>query len=593
MVEYNPDKRAANLKKQIRFQKSVGKLPGKALQARQDGVVSLVASGESIGSACAKVGVRVNTHEQWRQRWPAHYAQRIDLARAKFKGTFVPEQVPFDPAFRQVHFDYSTPNHLQKLMDVLNEQEDLARSEKSRRRRVLVLMPPEHAKSTMLEDYVTYRISQDPSFRCVLISATLGQARKRTGVIQRRLTERKEFADFIDTYGPFKAEFRIDAKPWTNNYFTVLNAPSDQRDYTLEALGVGGTIYGNRADVIVFDDIATKKNQTPAEIEKQWEWIWGEVRSRLVKGGLFVVIGTRIREGDIYTVMEEKGFFADKVILPAITREPGTLSDKDPGEALWEEENPLQELLLTRAEDPRQFELMYQQNPLPSIGAVFSEEMLRACHDKNRYVGHIPDGTYVVAGVDPSVSNFTAGVVMGVKRSGERFLIDAFAEKGLTGEGGDLQAGVVEFIVELCAKYRVKTLAVENNSWAKLINHSFSLRSKLYDLGVRHLPVAIGPASGVAEEHAVSQLSGLFTNGLISLPASTFSLTHLEPFFHQLLTWTGGKQHWRKNQDIVKAFRMAEHAAKDYLKGAAIKKRPYQEPGRPSYMRERKMATSV
>src|SRR3972149_2967340 len=258
-------------------------------------------------------------------------------------------------------------------MDVINEQDRLAEGEGARDRRVLVLMPPEHAKSTLLENYVTYRISQDPEFRSLFISSTLNQAKKRVGVIQRTLTDRRQYADFIDTYGPFESEVRMDRKPWTANYFTTLHAPAHQRDYTLEALGVGGTIYGNRADGI---------------------------------------------------------FFTDKVLIPAITREPGTLSEEDPGEALWEEWVALKDLLKLRESDPRMFELMYQQNPLPSIGAVFTEEMLKACYDSERYIGEIPEGTHVICGIDPGVKQYTAGVVMAVKPNGYRYLVDIWNEKG-------------------------------------------------------------------------------------------------------------------------------------------------------------------
>jgi len=563
LTQYNPDERAQNRARQARHRTKKG-LPGKALQARQDQLISLVAQGETISSACALMGISRATPDQWKKRWPEYWGQRINRAMARSSGEFLAKPVPFDAAFRKNMLGYETPRHLQTLMDVINEQERLAQEEGSRDRRVLVLMPPEHAKSTLLENYVTYRISQDPEFRSLFISSTLNQAKKRVGVIQRTLTDRRQYADFIDTYGPFESEVRMDRKPWTANYFTTLHAPAHQRDYTLEALGVGGTIYGNRADVIVFDDIATFKNQTPAEIEKQWEWIWGEVRSRLVKGGLFIVIGTHMREGDIYTVMEEKGFFTDKVIIPAITREPGTLSEDDPGEALWEEWVALKELLKLRESDPRMFELMYQQNPLPSIGAVFTEEMLKACYDSERYIGEIPEGTHVICGIDPGVKQYTAGVVMAVKPNGYRYLVDIWNEKGLTGEGGDFGAGVVEFIAELCKTYGVRTLAVENNSWANLINTSLNLRMKLFNLGVSHHAVPIGPASGIKETEAIRQLSGLFTNGLISIPASPGSLRHpgLVEFQTQLLTWNGEGQHWRKKFDILKAFRMAEYAAR-------------------------------
>lgn len=333
---------------------------------------------------------------------------------------------------------------------------------------------------------------------------------------------------------------------------------------TVQALGWTGEIYGDRNDLIVFDDIATQKNQTLAIIEAQWEKIWGEFRTRIRKGGLFLVVGTRVREGDIYSVMEQKGFFTDVVILPAIVREPGTLSDDDPGEALWEEGTSMEELLSIRDTDPRLFELMYMQNPLPSVGAVFPHDAIESCYDDMRTIGDIPEGSVVVAGVDPSVNNYTAGVVFAMKRThtGEwmRYLVDVWNEKNLTGDGGDNHIGVVDFIVELCRTYRVAVLCVEDGAWMSLINNAFTLRSKLYDLGVRHIPIKATEQTVGAE--AIRQLSGLFTHRLISLPGTPSAKAHLHEFEKQLLMWTGEKSHWRKSFDIVKALRQAEHAAK-------------------------------
>lgn len=507
--------------------------------------------------------VRSNTVEKWIERDPL-FALRYEKAKAKSRGDYVAPVVPFDAAFRQRFFNHSTPPHIQKLINLINEQVEIAEREQRRDRRILILIPPEHAKTTLIQEYLVYRMSMDETFRASVICSTLNQAKKRIGAISRMLTDRSEYADLIDTYGPFKSDTRADLKPWTSEHITHLRAPAAQIDYSLQAMGWTGSIYGDRMDIIVYDDIATLKNQTPAMIEAQWEKTWGENRSRIRKGGLFVVIGTHMREQDIYTVMQDKRFFSDIVVMPAIVREPGTKSEDDPGEALWEDGTSLAELVKLREDDIRMFELMYQQNPLPSVGAVFPYDSIESCYDDQRKIGDIPDGSVVVAGVDPSVSNYTAGVVIAVKhvKDGEymRYLVDVWNEKNLTGEGGDNHMGVVDLIVQLCREYKVQILCVEDGAWMSLINNAFTLRSQLHDLGVRHIPIKATEATVGAE--AIRQLSGLFNHRLINLPGTQGSKQRLKDFQQQLLTWTGEKQHWRKAFDIVKAFRQAEHAVK-------------------------------
>lgn len=530
---------------------------------RQERVIALTAQGIPRVEIEAMVGIRSKTIDHWMRNEPMFRA-RYRGARDKAKGEYVAQDAPFDARFRSTFFNHPTPPHMQRIIDVLNEQTEIAEREGRRDRRVLILLPPEHGKTSLIQEYLVYRIAMDPTFRASMICSTLNQARKRIGAISRMLTDRSEYANLIDTYGPFKSEVRADQKPWTADHITNMHAPAAQVDFTLQAMGWTGSIYGDRMDIIVYDDIATLKNQTPAQIEAQWEKTWGENRSRIRKGGLFIVIGTHMKEGDIYTRMQDKGFFSEVIVMPAIVREPGTLSDDDPGEALWEDNVSLAELLKLREDDTRMFELMYQQNPLPSVGAVFPHEAIEACFDPERFIGNIPDGSIIVAGIDPSVSNYTAGVVMALKKheSGEwmRYLVDVWNEKNLTGEGGDNYMGVVEFIVELCKTYRVQTLCVEDGTWMSLINNALTLRSQLYELGVNHVPIQVSDQTVGAE--AIRQLSGLFTHRLINLPGSPQSRHHLSQFTTQLLTWTGERSHWRKSFDIVKAFRQAEHAVR-------------------------------
>ena len=552
---------------------------------RQDNFLAAIAQGmPRVEAAMAHGKVKDATIDQWLAR-STEFRFRYGQAKAKARGEWKLNKLPFDADFRKKFFGYSTPSHMQKLIDVINEQVAIAEKEQTRDRRVLILMPPEHGKSTVaVEEYISYRIAMDPTFRASIVCATQGKARKRLGAIGRMLTDRHAYADLIDTYGPFRAEDRLDQKPWTADYFMHVRAPAAQRDYTCQALGLSGDIYGDRMDLIVYDDIATLKNQTPAEIEKQWEKTWGECRSRVRKGGLFLVVGTHMREGDIYTVMQDRGFFTDVVIMPAIVEEPD--EEGNGGAALWGEGTSLKELLKLREDDLRMFELMYQQNPRPSVGAIFTQEMLESCYDDTRWIGHVPEGSLVVAGIDPSVSNYTAAVVFALKRSetGEwfRYLVDVRNEKGLTGEGGDHYRGVIDFIIDVCRDYKVNTLCVEDGSWMTLFNESSLLRHRLTDLGVRHIPIKATEQTTGAE--AIRQLSRLFTNRVINIPGDQKAKRHLTAMFNQFLTFTGEKQHWRKAFDIVKAFRQAEHAVK--MMTGSHGKPAYTEYDLPGWMRE-------
>ncbi len=65
-----------------------------------------------------------------------------------------------------------------------------------------------------------------------------------------------------------------------------------------QALGIGGQIYGARADLIILDDCVTLSNS--GEYEKQIRWIQQEVLTRIGPTGKLLIVGTRVDPIDMY-----------------------------------------------------------------------------------------------------------------------------------------------------------------------------------------------------------------------------------------------------------------------------------------------------
>ncbi|MCL5460341.1 hypothetical protein M3M33_17015, partial [Loigolactobacillus coryniformis] len=63
-------------------------------------------------------------------------------------------------------------------------------------------------------------------------------------------------------------------------------------------MGIGGQIYGARADLVILDDCVVLGNS--AEWEKQMTWLNIEVASRLGPAGKLLVVGTRVAPVDLY-----------------------------------------------------------------------------------------------------------------------------------------------------------------------------------------------------------------------------------------------------------------------------------------------------
>ena len=150
------------------------------------------------------------------------------------------------------------------------------------RNRLLVNVPPEHAKSTVITvNYSTYRIALNPNVRIIVVSKTLSKAREFVYSIKQRLSHPR-WLKLQTAYGP-EGGWKQDADTWrTDTVYLGSDARnSSEKDPTLQALGMGGQIYGARADLIILDDCITTANAH--EWEKQIEWLQKEVITRLGK----------------------------------------------------------------------------------------------------------------------------------------------------------------------------------------------------------------------------------------------------------------------------------------------------------------------
>src|SRR5690349_572324 len=167
---------------------------------------------------------------------------------------------------------------------------------------LMINTPPEHAKSTTITvNYVTYRICQDPNIRIIIVSQTQEMAKRFLRAIKDRLASpnpnyRKLQIDFAPDGG-----FNANSAAWTADsiYVNPEMRDSGEASPTVQALGLGGQIYGSRCDLMIFDDTVTGKNAH--EYAKQMDWMQREVYNRKSQfGSKMLLIGTRLAPVDLY-----------------------------------------------------------------------------------------------------------------------------------------------------------------------------------------------------------------------------------------------------------------------------------------------------
>lgn len=501
---------------------------------------------------------------------------------------------PFDAAFRKEYFGLDTPLHIQLSMDLIN---DLKPGEAG-----AICIHPEGAKSAIAEDFISWNVAHNPDIRTLLVSKTQGHAQKLLGRVKRRMTDHGIAPKYIDDYGPFQPEHRDMA--WTNSRITVARQTSGERDYTVEAIGVGGQVLGTRTDWMLLDDIAAPENQGEAEIEKLLEWVRLVAFTRVGISGSQLFIFNRIKEVDIYRHLFDEGYFDKTLVIPA-ERPPGYLNsyriapgyppvmkEPDPGGFMWPERFPGRDgtpgggyELIKKKVGARIWELNYQQKDEVSHGAKFPRDMVENCFNPTFKAQEVPPGYVVVTGIDPSAVNYSAGVALGINpKTKKLLLVDVWNEKGLVGDGGDILPGLVQFIVELNSKYGSRRCNLEHNSTFILLSSSLSLRSQLADLGVRLHPVRTLKQEN--DDLSIEQLSAVFANQMIDIPSRDGSKLHFREFIEQLVRWRPGDKKIVK--DMVKAFQFAVIASRQYIQ-AQHEDYEYEGPALPSYVQRKQV----
>jgi predicted phage terminase large subunit-like protein len=142
------------------------------------------------------------------------------------------------------------------------------------------------------------------------------------------------------------------------------------------AIGVGGTVTGKGADLLIIDDPHSEQEaalagQDPSVYDKVYEWYSSGPRQRLQPGGAIVIVMTRWGKRDltgqvIKASAQRGGDEWDVIEFPAILPS---------GKPLWPEFWSLKELSALKEELPNpKWQAQYQQDPTSESSAIVKRE---------------------------------------------------------------------------------------------------------------------------------------------------------------------------------------------------------------------------
>jgi len=567
-------------------------------------VIAHVETGIEVRAAIAMVGRKPDVLKKWLT--DARFAKDLEEARTKgsdlMKVTLGSENgknIDF-ATFSKEFLGNEVFPHQQDWIDVLEGREPswlhpAMSYEKGNKNRILINVPPEHAKSTVITvGYSTYRIAMDSNVRIIVVSKTLNKAREFVYSIKQRLSHPR-YAKLQQVYGP-AGGWKEDSDTWKTDtvYLGQEARDSSEKDPTLQALGIGGQIYGARADLIILDDVITTANAH--EWEKQLEWLQKEVITRLGKNGKLLIVGTRIGAVDLYRELRNPEHWSGGVSPFTRLAMPAALEiNDDPNKwvTLWERSDrpwdgdddavPDEDGYYQKWDGPALFArrsevtastwaLVYQQQDIDD-DAIFNPTIVNACVNRMRNpgpirvgaAGHPRDGQWVtLIGMDPAMAGKTALVVYAVDRqSGKRLVLDAYNMSDPT--PGKIRAIIEDWI----NTYRPVELRIEINAHQKMYEVDEEFRQYLANKGVRFSSHFTGKNKWDTD-FGVAAMQGLFgtmggakhnRDNLIELPDPQYH-EGIKALINQLITWKPGT---RNPTDVVMALWFCEIKAKEMI----------------------------
>jgi len=260
---------------------------------------------------------------------------------------------------RQMFPKWLDAPHLNLIADRL---EDI---ECGRIKRLAFSLPPGSGKSTLLQLFGAWYIARDPRRKVITASAGAELAERNS---------RGTRGLFFEDAWPFEAKLSADS--------TAQHRWSTTAGGGFFAIGSGGGVTGWRCDLLCVDD-AQNGAGSDSERASLWEWFSTILRPRLEPSGSIIVIGTRWCEDDLIgRILASAEASSWTVInLPAIAGENDPELGRKPGEALWPQRYPLEELNRTKiAMGSRAFNCQFQGDAMPADGSLFKREWMQRRH---------------------------------------------------------------------------------------------------------------------------------------------------------------------------------------------------------------------
>jgi len=270
-------------------------------------------------------------------------------------------------------------------------------------KRVIINMAPRHTKSEFASNYLpAWMIGNNPDLKII-------QATNNAELAVRFGRKAKTVIDTPEYQKIFNTRLRADSQA-AGKWETAQGG-----EYY--AAGVGGSITGRGADLLIIDDPHSEQDaMNPASFDRVYEWYTSGPRQRLQPGGRIIVVMTRWSVADLTGKLikgqkEPKSDQWEVIEFPAIMPS---------GKPVWPGYWKIEELEAVKASvSLLKWNAQYQQNPTSAEGAIIKKEWWKKWpHDKLPPLMHVIQ-SYDTAFMKKETADYSAISTWGVFKPNE------------------------------------------------------------------------------------------------------------------------------------------------------------------------------
>ena len=240
--------------------------------------------------------------------------------------------------------------------------------------RLLLSMPPGHAKSTYASRlFPAWYMGRNPKHRFIQAGHTQGFCENEFGKKTKAIIDSADFRDIFP-------EVSLSSDSKAAGYWTLAGFGGSYL-----TRGVGQGIAGFRAHIAGVDDpFATREDAESQTIrDKVYDWFSADFTTRLLPFRPMYVVATRWHSDDLCGRLEEMtkegvGIPWYVINLPAIAEGEDDPLKRPSGEALWPDFYTIESLENLKATlPPRDWNSLYMGKPIDSIGGILTQDSFK------------------------------------------------------------------------------------------------------------------------------------------------------------------------------------------------------------------------